>query len=214
MLAVSSLPAHACIASTDTHYIGSLERFPAAQLQGECCLTTCSEQLALKGMSCDAGSFARPDAKTQGSWEAVQDRLKQVCCEELSQECQGEKEGRPGEWKKRVAVLTNVTYLEEWGTAVLRSANIQPRYTLIGCMNENKKFETAAQCSAAKKACCFECETHDCVDKPSPSYSTCKDNNPSAFMKKFGFQTCPRVGIMSIGLRPKWCVRVGAHSSV
>ena len=135
--------------------------------------------------------------------------LKEECCEELSEECKKSivKHKPYGEFTKRVAVFNNVTYLDNWGKNLLKAKTVSVRFNVLGCKANNKKFKSEEQCRGVGETCCFGCEKMDCGGD-FPVISTCADNIPSAFMKKFGVKEFSTSGSVDFGMMTDWCASV------
>ena len=193
----------------DFHH-ADFENMDTAGLKKECCRTSCRDEFTSRKISCDDGYKTKDDERSAQDWERMDgNSLKGECCEELSPECKesNAKHTKYGEWKKRVEVLNDVTYLDAWGKSVLKAKNNAYMIHIIGCRNNNKKFATEQQCEAAGESCCFECEADNVsCDGDFPSLSTCADNQPSAFMKKYGVDDCSTSGSLDLGMTSEWCV--------
>ena len=205
---------HACIGKEDFHY-ADFKNLDSKGLERECCQTSCSDQLKLHGMSCGEGYKVKGDQRSNTDWSHMEKgRLKEECCEEMSEECKksNAEHKPPGEWKQRAAVLNNVTYLDHWGKNVLKAKTASMRFSTLDCKNKNKQFKSEEQCRQAEERCCFGCDKMDC-GSDLPLISTCADNKPSAFMKKFGVKECSTSGSVDFGMMTDWCASAcGAHS--
>merc|ERR1712224_452690 len=98
----------------DFHHV-NFKSLNTKGLEQECCRTSCSDQFKSHGMSCGAGYNVKDDERSNMDWSHMdKGDLKKQCCEELSEDCKKANAKRKpyGEWKKRVAVLNNVTYLD------------------------------------------------------------------------------------------------------
>merc|ERR1719271_1139560 len=119
--------------------------------------------------------------------------MKDECCEKLSEECNSAiaKNKKRVTWldKRPKTAAALVTYLNNWGDKVLTTKTTNLMYGVHACKKENKNFKTEAECKAADKECCFVCDKIDCGGD-MPLISVCKDDEPSAYMKKFGATKC------------------------
>ena len=191
----------------DFHH-ADFENMDTAGLKKECCRTSCRDELPSRKISCDDGYKMKGDERAAKDWERMDENsLKGTCCEELSSECKNAKQTKYGEWKKRVEVLNDVTYLDAWGKSILKAKNLAYETYFLSCRNENKNFATQQQCDTADKGCCFECEADNVsCDGDLPSVSTCADNQPSAFMKKYAQEKCSTSGNVDFGMTSEWFV--------
>ena len=77
-------------------------------------------------------------------------------------------------------------------------------YQVLSCKKQNKNFKDAEECKEAHRGCCFVCDKIDC-DGDMPSVSTCANNEPSAFMKKFN-ATCMTSSRIQFNPKADWFV--------
>lgn len=184
----------------DGHH-ADFDNLQSADLQNECCRTKCSDELTSRKMSCDDGSLAKDDERSKKDWKYMSnDEFKRTCCEEAPEHCKT-KHTPYGNWEKRVQVLNDVTYLDNWGKSILKTKNNAYASYFMSCKLENKKHSSQQECDSAGKNCCFQCESADCNGN-YPSKSTCKDNKSSDFMKKHGSgENCDTSGRMDLGMK-------------
>ena len=185
-------------------YDGS-EKF-IARAPAQCCMVTCRQHLASRGISCGAGSGTGGwGARSPADWEDTSDdESKKLCCKAGAQRCT--KGDDYGKWEKRAAVLNDVTYLENWGKSIIKAKNDVVSSYVHACKQNNKKYATPQECAEKYAFCCHQCESRDC--STMPLLSTCKDQKASESMKKNGGgEKCSSAGEIHFEMQSKdWYV--------
>ena len=196
----------------DFHHVDFKNLKKPEDAKGECCRQDCNAALKSKGFSCDQGYKAKDESKSTKDWiEYDEKRMKGECCEKLSEECNSAiaNAKKRAKWvdKRPKTAAALVTYLNNWGDKVLRTKTTAVMYRVHECKKENKNFKNEAECKAADKDCCFVCDRIDCGGDV-PLISVCKDDEPSAYMKKFDVTKCSTSSRVDFDPMNEWFVHV------
>jgi len=162
-----------------------------------------------RNQKCNKDYMVKDDESTIQDWKRQSGDLRGRCCEKLSDECLSviSKRNTRKTWvDKRPKELGSalVQYLQTWGDQVVKAKNNGIRYQVVGCKDNNKKYRTKEACKAADEDCCFVCDKIDCKGD-IPTVSTCANDEPSAFMKKFEQTKCSTSGSVSFGTKNRDC---------
>ena len=101
-----------------------------------------------------------------------------------------------------------VTYLNKWGDKVLKAADVSMRSRVLSCQENNIKYKTEQACKDAHEDCCFACNDKFDCGGDRPMVSTCTNNEPSPFMKKYGMKSCNTGGGIQFSTQTNWYVYI------
>ena len=192
----------------DFHHVDFKNLKKPEDAKAECCRQDCSAALKSKGFSCGSGYKLKDEQRSVKEWnEYDENRMKGECCEKLSSECNTAiaKTKKRAKWldKRPKSAAGLVTYLNNWGDKVLKTKTTTMLFQVHSCKRNNKQFKTEEACK--DKGCCFVCDKIDCRGD-MPIVSTCADNEPSAFMKKFGSKECSTSSSVDFKPANEWFV--------
>ena len=217
-----SLYTHTCTRAdvTDFHHVDFKQKKPE-ELQTECCQAECGDALKLKKASCGADYKLRDEKfnlRDLGHYSV--DDVKNRCCEKLDKECiaNNKKNKERKAWvdkRPKTSAAALVTYLNKWGEKILKAADVASRYRVSNCQENNIKYKTEQACNDAHEDCCFACNDKFDCGADRPVISTCANNEPSAFMKKYGIKSCNTGGGINFNTQTKWYVYINVvtHAS-